>query len=89
MAKLLMSMTYNGCVEHIIDDQITVVYETENDIVEHQYLRDQFVNAPKEGDKVTIQVMLRVVDVIPTPDGDELIDLRSHRKNVIKGPHTF
>ncbi len=89
MGRLLMSMTYNGCVEHIFDDQITVMYETEDDIVEHQYLRDQFVNAPEEGDKVTIQVMMRVVDVIPTPDGDELIDLRSHRKNVTKGPHTF
>jgi hypothetical protein len=64
--QLRMTETYYGIVEHAHEDEVTVVYKKDDDIVEHLYVRNQFEEGrwPKIGDRLMLTV--RVVDVDPT-----------------------
>ncbi len=96
--QLLMFESYPGIVEASFEDSATIVFETNDDIVEHVYERDQFLNdkIPEEGQRVRVCFYLSNIRDIETVEQsevsdreDDYLDLRSHRKNVVKGPHTF
>ncbi len=56
--SLRMFETYEGVVDHVHGDSATVVFETDDDVVEHCYDRGQFVDGqlPKVGDRITVCV---------------------------------
>lgn len=55
----LLTEKHLGEVRSILDGFVSVVYETEDDIVEHSYSLSQFTTLPEEGDLVTAHVSLR------------------------------
>ncbi len=92
MADILMKIAYDGAVVHRFGDEVVVAYETEDDIVEHRYVREQFIDGelPEEDERVSVEIVLKRRELPPlTGEDDEMLDLRSHRKNTIQGPHTF
>lgn len=95
--SLKMIESFDGLVEHVHEDQVVVVYETEGDPIEHVYERDQFLDGhlPKVGERVIVSVFLasrspqsRKAD---GPSRSESSEERAprRRKNVIRGPHSF
>lgn len=96
--QLLMFQTLYGAVRESFEDSVVIAFETDDDIVEHTYERDQFLNGdlPLEEEKVKVCFYLSYTGEVqgPVPEGtieteDDLIDLRVHRKNRIEGPDTF
>ncbi len=55
---LLIFESYEGVVEHVHSDRVTVVFETDDDVVEHDYDRSQFVDGqfPNVGDRITVYI---------------------------------
>jgi len=95
--SLRMIESFHGLVEHVHEDQVVVVYETEGDPIEHVYERDQFVDGhlPKAGERVIVSVFLATrsrqsekADEAPRSESSEESAPR-RRKNVIRGPHSF
>lgn len=56
--RLRMFELYEGVVEHLYGDEAVVVFEIDDDIVEHTYKRSQFVDQqlPSEGDRLIVYV---------------------------------
>lgn len=96
--QLLMFECYSGIVEASSEDSATIVFETDDDVVEHLYEREQFTDGkiPEEGQRVSVCFYLselQEVEVAELPKDwdteDDFIDFRSRRKNVVKGPYTI
>ncbi|MBL8853311.1 MAG: hypothetical protein JNK57_04990 [Planctomycetaceae bacterium] len=85
---------YEGIVEHVLGDDVTVVFEIDDDIVEHKYGRDQFIDRqlPNEGDRITVYVHV-VHSSVATEDapslGDYEIDESDDERSRIAGPIEF
>ena len=86
---------YEGVVEHVQGDSVTVVFEIEGDVVEHEYERSQFIDGrlPEEGDRLSVYV-----HVVHGPDqtqddaaldDDELNEQDDYERRTITGPIEF
>lgn len=73
-AKLRMTETYHGTVEQVAGDQVVVVYDIDDDLVEHHYHRSQFIDGqlPKVGDRLTVHV--HVTDASPSADEEDQVE---------------
>ena len=91
MTDELMRISYRGAVVSSYGNEAVLVFETEDDIVERTYRQDQFLDGklPAEGTRVIARFVLTEDEEIEDSREDEFIDLRSHRKNITKGPHIF
>lgn len=89
MSKEFMRISYNGAIIDVYGDTVWVAYETEDDIVEHQYDLKQFLVPVEEGTRIRIEIVMSERILPPLSKDDDDIDLRIRRKNVIHGPHTF
>jgi len=58
--KLRIVETYHGRIEHLGSNSATAVFEVEDDIVEHIYGREQFIDQqlPSQGEKLAVYVHL-------------------------------
>lgn len=86
-----MKCTYLGVVRDRLDDHVVVAFETEDDIVEHRYLREQFIgeHLPEEGTRLLVEISLIEEPPPPAREEDDLIDLRCKRENLVEGSDTF
>ena len=67
----LMAESYEGVVKHVGDDEVVVLYEQEDDLVEHTYKRYQFLNLelPRKGTRLRVYVL---VAQLPPEQEDDL-----------------
>jgi hypothetical protein len=92
--SLRMFETYEGVVDHVHGDSVTVVFETDDDVVEHCYNRGQFVDAqlPNVGDRITVCVHV-VLGSLGTPTDpaslEELDDDPGYERKRITGALEF
>ncbi len=94
---LRMIESFHGLVEHVHEDQVVVVYETEDDLIEHVYEREQFADGclPEKGERVIVSVFLASLnrasaEKVDLPDAEPSEEaIFKKRKNVIRGPHSF
>ncbi len=91
MTDELMRISYKGDVVSSYGNEVVIVFETEDDIVERTYRRDQFLDGklPAEGTGVIARFVLTEDEEIEDSREDEFLDLRSYRKNTTKGSHIF
>ena len=56
--QLRMTESYEGIVRHVGRDDVVVLFEVDDDLVEHTYTRDQFVDSrlPDLGDRLAVYV---------------------------------
>ena len=96
--QLLMFQTLYGAVRESFGDSVVIAFETDDDIIEHTYERQQFLDGdlPVEGEKVTVCFYLSYTGEVQdlarrgtTDTEDDLIELRVHRKNLVEGSDTF
>lgn len=93
--QLCMTESYEGVVRHVGRDDVVVLFEVDDDLVEHTYTRDQFVDSrlPEEGDRLAVYV--RVVKLPPeesaegTDEAMEGIDEQPRRRNIGRPPREF
>ena len=89
-AKHLMHITYKGAVVALFGDDVVIAFETEDDIIEHTYVRSQFIDKklPEVETRVVMQLSLVEDREEPIEElGED--DLRVHRENLIEGDDTF
>ncbi len=94
--RLRMTESYRGIVRHVGKDDVVVLFEVDDDLVEHTYTRGQFVDSrmPEEGDRLA--VFVHVVQ-LPTEESAETADettegtneVRRRRRNVLRGEEEF
>ena len=89
--KEIMRAVHCGLVCCKFDDHVIVVFETDDDVVEHVYTKAQFIEKclPEEGTRLLIQFSLIQESTPPVFGDNNLIDFRSHRTNATKGPYTI
>jgi len=93
--QLRMIERYEGVVEHIHDDSVTVVFEIDDDIVEHNYNRNQFIDGQLSeiGDRFTVFVHVVHGAVAAEDDSnsetDEWDEHEELEGNKITGPMEF
>ena len=96
--QLLMFQTLYGAVRESFGDSVVIAFETDDDIIEHTYERQQFLEGklPDEEERVKVCFYLSYTGEVQGPvlEGtmeteDDLIDLRVHRKNLVEGSDTF
>lgn len=60
--RVRIAESFSGVVAHVGEDEVVVVFDVNNDLVEHVYHRRQFIDKllPKEGQCLTVSV--RVTD---------------------------
>lgn len=93
--RLRMIEWYEGVVEHVHGDSATIVFEIDDDIVEHTYRRSQFIDGqlPEEGDRITVYVHVVHGSVESTHDSsketDELDEHPEYERKKITGPIEF
>ena len=86
--------TYEGVVDHVHGDSVTVVFETDDDVVEHCYNPGQFVDGqlPNVGDRITVCVHV-VLGSLGTPTDpaslEELDDDPGYERKRITGALEF
>ena len=92
-AKHLMDITYKGAVRSSYGDEVVIAFETEDDIIEHTYVRSQFIDKKLPEVETRVVIHLSLVEDKEEPieelGEDDLIDLRVHRKNLTEGDDTF
>ena len=92
MKRTFMDVTYTGVVRDTFRWHVVVVFEAEENIVEHTYTKDQFIDGelPSEGTRLECHLTLTEPDdPVVDPSLDDEIDLRVHRKNMAKPPYIF
>jgi hypothetical protein len=94
-ARLRMIERFEGVVEHLHGDSVTVVFEIDDDVVEHTYRRSQFIDGqlPEEGDRITVYVHVvhgRIEhEDDASEEADELHEHHEHARKQITGPIEF
>jgi len=95
-AELLIEENYPGYVTHVDSDYVVVVYETDEDIVEHTYSPKQFINGtvPKVDDYLLVTVQVKTVPKKPVIESDVQEALRKMETTLssrtkITGPMEF
>jgi len=61
---MIMEQTYQGYIANVNNDEVTVVYDCDGDLVEHLYYKSQFTNgiSPSVGTHVELTVQIKEVD---------------------------
>ena len=88
--KHLMNITYKGAVRSSFGDEVVITFETEDDIIEHTYVRSQFIDEKLPEIETRVVIHLSLVEDKEEPAkelGED--DLRVHRENLIEGSDTF
>lgn len=59
--KLLLEETYKGYVTYVDEEQVVVIYETDEDVVEHTYAPSQFIDGivPKVDENLLVTVQVK------------------------------
>ena len=94
--QLRMTESYEGIVRHVGRDDVVVLFEVDDDLVEHTYTRDQFVDSrmPEEGDRLAVYVHVAQLPPEESAEGaDEttegIDELRRRRRNILRGDEEF
>ena len=93
--QLRLAESYEGVVKHVGKDEVVVVYEQGDDLVEHTYTRDQFLNSelPERGARLKAYVHVVQLPIKPEDDSDttseDSIEQRRRRRNIRSGSREF
>jgi hypothetical protein len=93
-ARVRIVESYRGSVEYVHEDSVVVIFEIDDDLVEHKYERSQFVDCqlPNEGDHVTVYVHV-VHESIDTDaaqvETDVFDEQEEYERKKITGPLEF
>ncbi len=94
--KLRMTESYEGIVRHVGRDEVVVLFEVDDDLVEHTYMRDQFVDSrlPEKGDRLAVYVHVAQLPHDESAEGageaTEGIDEQPRRRrNIGPAPREF
>ncbi len=83
--RLRMTETNRGVVAHAGTDEVTVVYDINDDIVEHVYQRSQFQDGrlPKEGDRLEVTVHVSEAEALPA-EPRSICDAAPQRRDTLR-----
>ena len=90
--RLRMTESYEGVVRHVGRDDVVVLFEVDDDLVEHTYTRNQFVDSrlPEKGDRLAVYVHVAQLPPEESAEGadetTEGIDERPRRRRNIGPP---
>lgn len=94
--RLRMTESYEGIVRHVGRDDVIVLFEVDDDLVEHTYTRDQFVDSrmPEEGDRLAVYVHVAQLPPEESAEGTDkamegIDEQPRRRRNIGKGPRVF
>ena len=90
---MIILQTVLSCVQKIKDDEVVVVFDIDDDIVEHVYHRNQFIDGmlPDVGQRLRVSV--RVTDCRTRKDAQPATDIAYARSSTARecqsGPDEF
>ena len=94
-ARLRMIERYEGVVEHVHGDSVAVVFEIDDDVVEHTYRRNQLIGGqlPEAGERITVYVHVVQGSAEQEDDAakgaEELDEHQEYTRKRITGPIEF
>ena len=88
-----MTESYQGVVRHVGRDDVVVLFEVNDDLVEHTYTRDQFVDSrlPEKGDRLAVYVNVAQFPPEESTEGTDkamegIDEQPRRRRNIGPGP---
>lgn len=91
--QVKMVEVLEGLVEHVHGDSVTVVFDVDDDVWEHIYRRDQFVDGrlPSQGENLTVcvHVLRGLLEGSQKDEADDFDEWEGYEPKKVKGPIEF